>query len=180
MLQKDQTALVLIDVQGKLAHAMHEKEALFENLTKLLRGMCVLDIPMIVTEQYPQGLGSTLPEIASLLPPDVQPLSKVHFSCCGDQGFQQALNSLNRKQILVAGIESHVCVYQTTSDLLQEGYEVEVIADAVSSRTASNREIGLAKMQSRGAALSSVEMVLFELMQLAGGETFKHIQKIVK
>jgi nicotinamidase-related amidase len=179
MLAKETTILVVIDVQGNLAHAMVEKETLFENVKKLIQGARLLEIPIIVTEQYPKGLGPTIPELLSLLP-DVQPVSKVAFSCCGEAAFLNALEGANRNQVLVAGIETHVCVYQTTRDLLRRGYEVEIVADAVSSRKASDREIGLARMRDLGARLGSVEMVLFELMQEAGGATFKELQKIVK
>ncbi len=180
MLQTEHTILVLIDVQGNLAHAMHNKESLFENLKKLIQGVQVLNIPIIVTEQYPKGLGPTLPDIAALLPPGTQPISKVHFSCCGDTTFMQALTDYNRRQVLVAGIETHICVYQTTAELVQHGYEVELVTDAISSRTAENRELGLTKMRQLGAGSTSVEMALFELLQVAGSDQFKQIQKIIK
>lgn len=179
MLTTDTTVLVVIDVQGNLAHAMHEKEALFEHLDKLIQGARLLNIPIIVTEQYPKGLGPTIPEVASLLP-DVEPISKVAFSCCGEAQFMQALEASGRNQVLIAGIETHVCVYQTASDLLHRGYEVEIVADAVSSRTARTRDIGLAKMRDRGAALSCVEMALYELMKEASGEPFRAMLKVVK
>jgi nicotinamidase-related amidase len=179
MLEKTTTTLLVIDVQGNLAHAMHQKETLFAHLTTLIRGAQMLDLPIIVTEQYPKGLGPTIPEIADLLP-GMQPISKVAFSCCGEERFMQALTTLNRSHVLVAGIEAHVCVYQTAADLLRQGYEVEIVTDAVSARTASNRDIGLARMKACGAHLTSVEMALFELMKVAGGEQFKAIQKLVK
>jgi nicotinamidase-related amidase len=180
MLGNENTLLMVIDVQGNLAHAMDSKESLFENLKKTIQGVQLLDIPIIVTEQYPTGLGHTIPEIASILHKTHPVISKVHFSCCGDETFMRVLGSLGRKQVLVSGIETHVCVYQTVMDLLQQGYEVEVLADAVSSRTAFNRDIGLAKMRAGGAGITSVEMALFELMKVAGGTTFKEIQKLVK
>jgi nicotinamidase-related amidase len=175
MLQTEHTILVLIDVQGNLAHAMHNKDSLFENLKKLIQGVQVLNIPIIVTEQYPKGLGPTLPDIAALLPSGTQPISKVHFSCCGDATFMQALTNYNRRQVLVGGIETHICVYQTTAELVQHGYEVELVTDAISSRTAENRELGLTKMRQLGAGSTSVEMALFELLQVAGSDQFKQI-----
>lgn len=179
MLQADDTALIVIDVQGKLATLMHEKETLFQNLARLIRGAQLLQIPIVLTEQYPQGLGETAPEIKSLLP-DVQPITKMSFSCCGAETFINSLEELDRKQLLVAGIESHICVYQTVSDLLDAGYEVEVVADAVSSRTAENRQLGLSRMYDMGARLTSTEMALFELLRVAGTPTFKEISKLVK
>ena len=179
MLAVDKCALVVIDIQGKLAQLMHRKESLFENAQKLIKGVQILGIPVIVTEQYPKGLGPTIPEIAALFP-NFRPLPKVAFSCCGDEGFQRELPAVNRRQIIICGIEAHVCVYQTTVDLLASGYEVEVVADVVSSRTAENRELALQRMRDEGARITSVEMVLFELMKVAEGPKFKEVSKIVK
>ncbi|PIO49158.1 MAG: hydrolase [[Chlorobium] sp. 445] len=179
MLQPDDTALIIIDVQGKLATLMHEKERLFQNLTRLIRGAQILEIPIVLTEQYPQGLGETVPEIKALMP-DVQPIIKMSFSCCGEEAFLDAIEELDREQLLVAGIESHVCVYQTVADLLDAGYNVEVVADAVSSRTAENYKLGLSRMEDMGAWLTSTEMALFELLRVAGTPTFKEISKLVK
>ena len=179
MLAVDKCALVVIDIQGKLSQLMHRKEALFENVQKLIKGVQILEIPIIVTEQYPKGLGPTIPEIAALFP-NFKPIPKVAFSCCGDEGFQRELLAVNRRQILICGIETHVCVYQTTVDLLASGYEVEVVADVVSSRMAENREIALQRMRDEGARITSVEMVLFELMRVAEGPKFKEVSQIVK
>ncbi|MCK4626635.1 MAG: isochorismatase family protein, partial [Phycisphaerae bacterium] len=109
MLDIENTILVVIDVQGKLAQSMHEKAALFENLTKLIKAASVLEIPIIWTEQYPEGLGATIPEIAELLPGEA--ISKVAFSCCGEKRFVEAMEKQGRKQVLLCGIETHVCVY---------------------------------------------------------------------
>jgi len=179
MLTVENTVLVVVDVQGKLSRLMHEKEKLFENLRKIIDGAQILENPIILTEQNPEGLGRTIPEIADLLP-DVQPVSKFSFSCYGEKGFVEKLEALKRKQVLIVGIESHVCVYQTAMDLLGAGYEVQVVADAVSSRTAENRELGLEKMKSEGAKLTGVEMALFELLRVAEGVKFKGILKVVK
>jgi nicotinamidase-related amidase len=179
MLAVDECALVIIDIQEKLAQLMYRKEALFENAQKLIKGVQVLEIPIIVTEQYPKGLGPTIPEIAALFP-NFRPLPKVAFSCCGDEGFQRELLAVNRRQIMICGIETHVCVYQTAVDLLASGYEVEVLADVVSSRTAENREIALQRMRDEGAGITSVEMTLFDLMKVAEGPKFKEVSKIVK
>ena len=179
MLTLENTALIIIDVQDKLSRVMYEKEMLFENLQKLIRGVQILGIPIIWTEQNPDGLGPTIPEVAHLLS-DLQPIPKLSFSCCGDGRFLQELEALNRQQVLVTGIEAHVCVYQTAVDLLRLGYEVQIVADAVSSRTAENKEIGLEKMRSDGAGLTSMETALFELLKVAEGAEFREILKIVK
>lgn len=179
MLILENTVLIVVDVQDKLARVMHKKEMLFDSLQKLIKGVQILGIPIILTEQNPEGLGPTIPEVVRLLP-DIQPIPKLSFSCCGDERFLQELEALNRKQVLIAGIEAHVCVYQTAMDLLRLGHEVQVVADAVSSRTAENKEIGLERVKSEGASLTSTETALFELLKVAEGEKFKKLLKIVK
>ena len=179
MLKPDETVFVLIDVQGKLAQVMHQKEDLFRNLQILVQGLQALDIPVLWLEQYPEGLGPTIPEIAELLPDDAA-IPKVCFSGCGQPEFRARLQNLNRKQVLVAGIEAHICVYQTVGDLLDMGHEVEVVADAVSSRTPENRQVGLDRMSSMGASITSVEMLLFELLGEAGSDVFRQVAKLVK
>ena len=180
MLTPDNTVLLVIDVQGKLAQLMHRKESLFASLEKIIRGAQVLELPIIWTEQVPEKLGPTLPEIARLLATMSGPISKASFSCCGHPPFMQELEALNRRQVLVTGIETHICIYQTTLDLLERGYEVQVVADAVSSRTAENRELGLERTKDAGARLTSTEMALFELLRVAAGPQFKEINRIVK
>jgi nicotinamidase-related amidase len=179
MITSADTALVLVDVQAKLAPAMHDKEALLENLRRLVQGVRILGVPILWTEQNPAGLGPTLPEIADLLP-DQKPVSKFSFSCCGSEQFRNELSALNCKNMLIAGIEAHVCVYQTAADLIHLQCEVQIVADAVASRTPENRLIGLEKSKSVGACLTSTETVLFELLKDAKSEKFKEIIKIVK
>ena len=179
MLKMENVALLIVDIQGSLAHSMHGKELLFKNVQKLIKGTQVLGIPILWTEQNPQGLGPTIPEIADILS-NIKPISKMSFSCCQNNRFIQALKALNRKQVLIAGIEAHVCVYQTAVDLVDLGYEVQVVTDAVSSRIMENKEIGLQKMRDSGVSLTSVETALFELLKVAEGEQFREILKIVK
>jgi nicotinamidase-related amidase len=179
MITSADTALILVDVQAKLAPAMHAKDLLLENLKRLIQGARILEIPILWTEQNPTGLGPTLPEIADLLP-NQKPVSKSSFSCCGNEQFRNELNALNRKNMLIAGIEAHVCVYQTAADLINLQCKVQVIADAVASRTPENKRIGLEKSKSVGACLTSTETVLFELLRDAKSEKFKEIIKLVK
>ena len=179
MLEVEDATLLLVDIQGSLAHAMHGKARLFQNLQILIKGVQVLGVPILWAEQYPQGLGPTIPEIADLLP-GLRPIPKMSFSCCRNERFLQALRTLDRGQILIAGIETHVCVYQTAVDLVNLGYEVQVVADAVSSRDPENKAIGLQKMRDAGVSLTSVETALFELLKVAEGEQFKKILRIVK
>lgn len=179
MLGVESTVLIVIDVQEKLMRAMYQRDKLIDNLQKLIKGIQVLGIPVLVTEQYPPGLGATIPEISQLLC-NLQPLPKISFSCYGDENFVRRFEALGRRQILVSGIESHVCVYQSASDLIKSGYEVHVVTDAVSSRTLENVKIGFNLMERIGAVLTSTEAVLFELLRVAEGEKFKTISRIVK
>jgi hypothetical protein len=171
---------VIVDVQGKLAQLMADKEELFANLERLIRGADVLELPILWLEQYPEGLGPTVEPLAELLAPARQPMPKVSFSCCGCSAFTQALQATGRRQVLLAGIETHVCIYQSTADLLSAGYEVQVVGDAVSSRTTRNREIGLQRVRDLGAAVTSVEMALFELQRVARGDRFRALARIVR
>ena len=179
MLKMENTVLLLVDVQGKLALLMHEKERLFDNLQKLIKGLRVFGIPVLWVEQNPVGLGPTIPEVADSLP-HVTPISKMSFSSCRNDRFLQALKNMDRNQILIAGIETHICVYQTAVDLVDMGVEVQVVTDAVSSRTAENKDIGLQRMKDAGASWTSVETALFELLGVAEGDVFKALLKIVK
>ncbi len=178
MLELENTTLVLIDLQVNLLRAIQGREELVSNARKLVQGSGALEVPVIFTEQYPDGLGATDPTVAELLSGD--PITKLSFSCCAEPKFMDALNETGRKQVLLAGIESHVCVYQTAVDLIAAGFDVQVVADVVASRTPMNRQIGLNRMAEAGASLTSIEMVLFELLGIAKGEKFKKILKIVK
>lgn len=178
-LDRKNTILLIIDVQGKLAQLMHQKTRLFENLVKLVRGVQALDVPIIWIEQVPEKLGATIDEIKMLMD-GLAPIEKNSFSCCRNPAFMKKLESMDRKQILVAGIETHVCVYQTVFDLIDLEYEAHVVADAVSSRTVENKHIGLEKMRGMGAEITSVETLLFELLGDAHGEQFRDISRIIK
>jgi nicotinamidase-related amidase len=179
MLKMENTVLVLVDIQGKLATLMYNKEEFFSNLARLIKGTKVLEIPIIWNEQLPDKLGRTIPEIKELLD-GLTPLEKGTFSCCGNQDFMERIKSIDRRQVLLAGMETHVCVYQTALDLLPEGFEVHLVADAVSSRTLENRQTGIQAIKDLGARLTSVEMALFELLKVAEGDKFKQIIEIVK
>ena len=170
---------MLIDAQEKLWRVMRDKERLLEHLVKLVKAATVLDIPILWFEQNPQGLGATMPELAALLPQQT-PMIKRSFSCCGHAAFLPELERLKRDQILLAGIEAHICVYQTGVELLHRGYEAQIVTDGVSSRTPENRQLGIERLQQAGCLLTSVEMAVFELLKVAEGAAFKEILKIVK
>lgn len=179
MLNKEKTVLVVVDIQGKLAHMVHEHEVLFSNVKKMIKGAKILGLPVIWLEQNPKGLGPTVPEIAEELN-GFEPMAKMTFSCAGHKPFLQKLKDTGCIDVLLAGIETHICVYQTAMQLFDLGYDVEIIADAVSSRTLENKTIALQKMRDTGIKISSVEMCLYELLQVADGDMFKQILKIVK
>ena len=178
MLTVDEALLLIVDIQGKLARIMHASEAMIDSASRLIRGAAVLGLPILWTEQNPDGLGATVPEIAGLLPGE--PIVKFAFSCRREPHFVEALARAGRKQVLLAGIEGHICVYQTAVGLLEAGCEVHVVADAVSSRRVENKEIGLAKIARAGGQITSVETALFELLQASDGPKFRELLKIVK
>jgi nicotinamidase-related amidase len=179
MLNQENCTLIVIDIQENLYKAMDEKEPLLENLKKIIKGARVFGLPTLVTEQIPSKIGPTIPEIAELIA-GITPTPKAHFSCCGDERFMEELKKIPRGQILMTGIESHVCVLQTTLDLIDMGYEVHLITDCVSSRTALNRQVAIERLVESGAIRSSSEIALFELMKVAAGDTFSRMIKIVK
>ncbi len=179
MLDLNNTALIIIDVQGKLANLMYQKKSLFKNLTQIIKGAILLKIPIIMTEQNPKGLGPTIPEITELLP-DIEPIPKMSFSCCGESDFMESLKEIGRSQLLITGIETHICVYQTSVDLVRMGYEVQVVSDAVSSRVQENRQLALQRMNDAGIRPTSVEMALFELIKIAEYPDFRKLSSIIK
>lgn len=175
----DNTVLVLIDFQERLFPVMHDKEKLLNNVVKLTKGALALEIPVIITEQYPKGLGPTIPEIKNLIP-DVKPVEKTCFSCCDEPAFTAALEALKRKQVIIAGIEAHICTYQTAAALARAGYQAEVVTDGVSSREPENKAVALSKLALLGIMPTSTEMALFEVLKVAKGDKFKAISAIVK
>jgi len=179
MLKDKDAILVVVDIQGRLATLMHEKEEFYKKAAAMIKGAQVLDIPILWNEQLPDKLGDTIPEIKQALSGG-EPLVKESFSCCGNEDFNAELKKSGRKQVLLIGMETHVCVYQTAIDLIREGYEVHLVADAVSSRTLENKQIGLDAIKTAGAQITSVEMSLFEMLGVARGDQFKQVIKIVK
>ena len=179
-LNKNNTALVLIDVQEKLFSFINKNTQLLENLKKIIKGVQALDIPIILTEQYPKGLGYTLPELKEILE-IYNPIEKTTFSCYGEDEFRIKLASLNKNQLLVAGIESHICVYQTCKELDNNGYYVHLLSDCIGSRDPKNKELSITKLQNENNIfLTGYEMALFELLKSTRSGEFKAISKIVK
>ena len=179
MLNPDQAILAVIDIQGKLASIMHERDLLYDNTRRMIEGARLFGMPILLSEQLPDKLGPTVDELQPALT-DVTPIVKSAFSCCGADAFRAALESSARKQVLLTGIETHICVFQTAADLLADGYEVHVVSDAVSSRVPSNRQVALDRMAALGATITSAEMALFELQRQAEGERFRALLRIVR
>jgi nicotinamidase-related amidase len=180
-LDVEQCVLVVVDIQEKLLPPIFHKEDLVRNSTLLIRAAGVLKIPAIVSTQYAKGLGSTVPEIACLLP-ETAAIDKDRFSCFGSEVFCTLLKRLpgNRNTLLLCGMESHICVTQTALAALREGYLVHVASDAVSSRTEWNWKIGLERMRAAGAVISSTEMMIYELMRSSSSPAFKKMLPYLK
>jgi nicotinamidase-related amidase len=174
-LDPNRAALVVIDIQEAFRKAVPAFDEIARAASFLVRGAGATGVPITVTEQYPKGLGPTDPIVAEALPDGVEPISKLVFSAPEADGFD--LNG--RDQALVCGIETHVCVNQTTLALLERGLEVHVAQDAVGSRFEANKDIGLERMERAGATLTSVETALFELVGRAGTDEFKRVQQLV-
>jgi nicotinamidase-related amidase len=174
------SALAIIDMQEAFRASISQFTTLAERIALMVQGARLLGLPILVTEQYPKGLGHTAPEIAAVLPESVQIIEKTSFSSCGAQPFKSGLETASAKHVLVCGIEAHICVNQTVHDLLAEGFTVHLLTDCVSSRKLADRKAATRKMQMSGAILSSVEMALFELMRDAQHEQFRAIQRLIK
>ena len=175
-LQRDRAALVVVDVQEAFRRAIPDFDDVAASTAKLVEGAKAMDVPVVVTEQYPKGLGETVPEIADHLPAGTAPIEKLCFSAAEADGFDLG----DRDQALVCGIETHVCVNQSVLDLLDRDVETHVVQDAVGSRTAANKELGLHKMERAGAVVTSVETALFELLGGSDHPAFKQVQALVK
>jgi len=179
LITADRSCLLVIDIQGKLAPTMADTQMVTDNSALLLKAAGVLGVPILVSEQYPRGLGPTLPQLAALVPPDSM-VEKVHFSCMDDDGFARRFRKIGRSQAVLVGIEAHVCVLQTAEQLLEAGCDVFVVADATSSRTTANHEAALERMRADGAQIVTTEMVAFEWLAKAGTPEFKEISALIK
>jgi nicotinamidase-related amidase len=174
------TALVIIDMQESFRNAVPDFTETAARIALVTHGMQLLGVPVLATEQYPKGLGHTAGEIRTVLPEGFEPVEKTAFSSCGARSFLSQLDETGARQILLCGIEAHVCVNQTAHDLLARGLQVHLLTDCITSRTEQNREIGISKMLTSGALPTSVETALFELMRDARHEQFKAVQRLIK
>ena len=175
-LKKEDCLLLVIDIQERLIPVIHQYEEVIRNANILLKGMEILGVPVIITEQYPKGLGNTCKEI--LLGEDAKVMEKITFSCLANDYIKESVQS--KKQIIICGVEAHICVLKTALDLLDEGYQVHLITDAVSSRKKENKQVAIERMKQSGVFVSSTEMILFQLLDKAGTDEFKLISKLIK
>lgn len=180
LLARDGTVLVVIDVQEAYRSVLFEYERVAAAVARVVQGAGALGIPMLVTEQYPKGVGPTVAEVARHLPAGTVPIQKMSMSCCGADPFMAALAKLGRRQVLIAGIEAHACVNQTAHDLIAAGFQVHVAHDATSSRRREEYDIGWAKMLQAGVVPATVESALLELVRTAEVPEFKTVQRLIK
>lgn len=180
MLRIDQSLFLLIDYQGKLAEIVYHSEELALQLEKLIKGLQLLEVPILWIEQYPKGLGPTKERISQLLSPRYSAIDKLDFGAYAEENIRKEIQASGRKNMILAGVEAHVCVYQTAKQLLREGYAVEFVQDCISSRRAEDKQIAIDKMIRLGAMPSSVEMLLFELMASSKHPKFKEVSAIIK
>ena len=179
MLNSKNTVLVIIDVQGNLARIMQNTDVLLQNLAILIQGARLQDVPIIWMEQLPEKLGRTVDDVSMHLK-GLKPIEKDVFSCWKNDEFISMLDEINPDNVVLSGIETHICVYQTAMDLLKQNFNVEVVADATSTRLEYNKEIGLEKIRRAGGQITSVETLLFEIQGKATGEEFRGLVKLVK
>ncbi len=179
LIDAERSQLLMIDIQDRLAPAMTSPQGVIDRSIVLWTGADRLGVPALVSEQYPRGLGPTVAALGDLVPKS-QVYEKLHFSCARDPGLRAAIDGNRRSQIVIAGIESHVCVLQTALDLQAAGYQVFVAEDAVSSRRQGDVDMALARMRQAGLVVVSVEMVIFEWLKVAGSDAFKELSRLIK
>jgi nicotinamidase-related amidase len=178
-LDQHEALLLVVDVQGKLARLVHDSDAVIKRLQILVEGCQILGVPTIWAEQLPEKLGTTVPELTAKLG-GLTPHIKSSFGCCEDSQLYDAIRSTERRQVILCGIETHVCVWQTAVVLLGDDFQVHLIADATSSRSMANRDIAINRMVQEGVHLSCVEMALFEMMRDAEHPQFRAVTKLLK
>ncbi len=178
-IQNEDTLLAVVDIQERLFPHIYEHDVLEKNCNILISGIQILNIPILVTEQYSKGLGPTIASVVTTLR-NYDPLEKITFSCCGEPSFLAALEKSGRKNILLCGIEAHVCVLQTALDLSKDGYQPVIVADCVSSRKIYDKRVAIDRMKQSGVTITTYESILFECCRKAGSEQFKAISRLVK
>ncbi|MBV7299405.1 hydrolase [Enterovibrio paralichthyis] len=179
MLNLENTGLIVVDIQGKLAKRVADSEATISHCQKLIKGAKALGLPIVWVEQNPEKLGDTAPEIAELLE-DIKPIAKFTFNAGEEPDFMEAINQTGRQSWLVCGIEAHICVYQTTAHLHQNGFDLHLVTDCIASRAATNKELAIAKMMQMGISVTGLEMCLYELVKDCRKPEFKDVLGLVR
>jgi nicotinamidase-related amidase len=179
VLNKEDAVLLIVDIQDRLAAVMKDRESVVSNNLHLIELAKMIGLPVMATEQYPKGLGTTVPELREALPV-YKPIEKMTFDCCGQPAFPAELKSLGRKSVILTGMETHICVLQTCIGLLRAGFNVHAVRDAICSRAEGNWHTGIEYMRDAGAVVTCTETVLFQLLKVAGTEEFKAISKRIK
>ena len=179
LLSKDETALIIIDVQERLFEKVEDRNRIADSICRLIRFANILGIPIILTEQYPKGLGPTIHRIRKLIP-NVKPIEKIEFSCMASRKFRRRISEINVKNLVLTGIEAHICVAQTAIEAITSGYKVYVVYDAISSRHREDKAIAIERMKQYGAYMVTSEMLMYEVLRRAGTPEFKEILKLVR
>lgn len=179
LIERSHSLLLVVDIQARLMPAIHQAEMVELGAVILLDAAARLGIPRLISEQYPKGLGATVPMVAAAAP-DITPLAKIAFSCAADAAIAAAVRAANRRQIVLAGAEAHVCVLQSALGFKAAGYDVVIVADATSSRRPESKSVALRRAAQAGITIATVEMVLFEWLGEAGTEEFRAISRLIK
>jgi nicotinamidase-related amidase len=180
LLNKENSVLVIFEMQERLFPAVLSHKEVLQNIINLARSCKVLGVPIILTEQYPKGLGPTIPDLKDALDEGVVPLEKLSFSAFGSESFRDRLKELNAKTLILSGLECHICITQTALAGLSEGFDIHVVSDATSSRTKENYQAGLARIRQAGAVITTTEMVLYEMMKVAKTPEFDEVLKVLR
>ncbi len=177
--KREDSIIVVVDVQESLAVTMEDRDLIVNNITKLVKAVKVLDIPVVITEQYPKGLGKTVEEISKLFD-DFKPLEKISFSCCGEQKFLDKIKESGKKNVILTGMETHICVLQTALDLLDVGYTVGIVEDAVCSYRIEDMDTAIARLTGEGVVSVTTEMIIYEFLIKAGTAEFKALLPVLE
>ncbi|MEM1543329.1 MAG: hydrolase [Candidatus Bathyarchaeia archaeon] len=179
LISREGTVLVIIDVQENLFPLISDRDRILENMRRLIQFAKIIGMPIVLTEQYPKGLGPTISEIRDLIP-NIQPVEKVEFSCFGSEEFRKTIKRLNAKSLIIIGIETHICVMQTAIEGAGEGFRVCVVSDATSSRRPEDKLVALERLRDNGVVVASTEMLIYELLKRAGTQEFREALKLIK
>jgi len=176
---REETVGLIIDVQERLVPVIAKSDEVVKQISRLIKGLDILEVPLLITQQYPHGLGETVTEIKEAMN-QFTPLEKMSFSCVDEHSVEKEIRDIHKRDVIIAGIESHICVMQTAIDLKNKGFRPIVVVDAVGSRKALDKEIALKRLEQEGVTFATVESILFELCRFSGNKKFKEISKLIK